>query len=990
MLKPWVLWGIGGVAILALALLAGSSLLWSPSPDSDLTSPPAESQAPLDDSSSTPSGDDPSHDSESAASNRQSTEPTSEPSKTSDPDANTDNQTENQDASDASGSGSTDPTETSKASSDSSGTAPGADVIVNGKPIPTSRVDHAFQDLLKRYQESYQEQGRDFRRVLQGPSGSYQELQIRYQAAQAVIEQEIIEQQAAQHGIDLNDSTLQRAFEQRFRSFLNDNSITEDQLTDLYQDRQKRAATQRLLGIDAPSVQALKERLRREARYQLLRQKIAQDVIEIDAELSSEEATQAFSDWMRTQKAESEIIYQDPLLRAHHLEQRISETENLKERQTRVQKTISAYQTAKEQLSIDDAAIDYILGLLYNVRVQVSQAMKDQVLEQSSSGDSSSGGGSRDVDELNQDIQESRRQATQLLSPFNVHDEDQIRRMLKADTGNPLYKYMYARYLYNDSDDQIRARRVIQMLNRALNLAPNYVDALTLFGDLRLEQQYHQQAISYYRRALDAYNTDIEAQLRTVSQDTVRRKLAEAHIAFARSINAEAADEQTSEQRRQSLNQAEELLNGLKDKLSKKDSGYQAVLTGLGDVAMLRGQYEQAQSYYQNARNVDETAEAQVNLGHAYREDEQWEEAEAAYRQALEISSGFASAHEGLARLYKVRNKPDEALAQYQKAFSSGRLSYGERRQIALEALELDADNVDMRLSLGNFYLESNVYQGALVQYQAVLDQSAENVAAHIGIGRVHLERLDYDKALSAFQAALDADPTTGQAIEAHEWIIKAERRKAGPGKPLPESGQEAIWRLAQLYADANQPNESFERLLTLREDYPDFRPDAVQALMEQAKASVGDDLPGQPTPDQGRQLIEPGEDHGPYATTPPTSGPHYVISADWGLHTQQILDEVQVRNLAGGGVLIQYQPTLSYETQSQLRELVTGLRESGTHCRLALAPYDGLSTPIVLTAWRRIDSLKEFDEERIRAFIAAHIEKGPEVGQVGCALPGS
>ena len=920
-----------------------------------------------------------------ASSDRQSTDPDAKASDTSNPAANRDNP----DATDTGDSASTQASDTAPSSDDSSDTRD-ADIVVNGEPIATSRVDQAFRDLLQRYQASYQEQGRDLKQALRGPSGSYQELQIRYQAAQAVIEQEIIEQQAAQHGIELSDSTLQEAFEQQFQSFLNENSITEDQLVDLYQGRQTRAATQRLLGIDDPSVPALKERMRSEARYQLLRQRIAQDVINIDAKLSSDDATQAFSDWIETQKAESEIIYQDLLLRAHHLEQQISEIEDLQERQARIQKTISTYQSAKQQLSIDDEAIDYILGLLYNIRVQVSQAMKDQMLEDSSSGGSNNGGGTRDVDELNQDIQESRRQATQLLSPFNVNDEDQIRRMLKADSGNPLYKYMYARYLHNNSDDPKRVKQVISMLNRALDLAPNYVDALTLFGDLRLEQTYHTQAVEYYRQALDAYDADVEPQLRTVSQDTVRRKLAEAHIAQARSIDSVNGDERRAEQRQQSLNQAEELLNGLKAELGPNDNGYQAVLTGLGDIAMLRGRYERAQSHYHEALNADATAQAQVSLGHAYRADEQWTEAEAAYRQALETSNGFAPAHEGLARLYQARNRPEEALAQYQKAFSSGRLSYSERRQIALDALEIDADNDDMRLSLGNFYLENNVYQGALEQYQQVLEQDAGNVAAQIGIGRVHLERLDYDKALSALQKALDAKPTTGQEIEIQEWIVKAERRKAGPGKPLPKSGQEAIWRLAQLFANANQPNESFERLLTLREDYPEFRPDAVRSLMEQSKAAVGDDLPGQPTPDQGRQLIEPGEDHGPYTTTPPTSGPHYVISADWGIHTEQILDEVQVRNLAGGGVLIQYRPDLSNETRSRLRQLVAGLRESGTHCRLALAPYEGLSTPIVLTAWQRIDSLKEFDEERIRAFIAAHIEKGPEVGQVGCSLPGS
>lgn len=952
-MKSWILWGIGGLALIALAVIAGPSLL-GPTPSTDPASTPSKSESSQRDTSP----GDPSDDGRGAPS------PGAE-----------------------NGTGETPPA--SQTANDDGPVASSIDIIVNGEPIATSQVDRAFRDLLERYQASYQQQGRNFSQSLQGPSGAYQELQIRYQAAQSVIDREIIAQQAEQRGIALDASTLQQAFEQRFRSFLNENSITEDQLVELYGEPQKRAATQRLLGIDDPSVEALKDRLRREVRASLLQQRLAEAVLGDEADLASEESQQAFTDWLQTRKSQSDIVYRDPLLNAHHLEQRISETEDLKERQARVQKTIGAYQAAKEQLDIDNT-IDYILGLLYNIRVQISQGLKDQILEQSSSSSSEGAGEDSRVSQLDQEIEESRRQASQLLSPFNVDDEQQIRRMVQVDSGNPLYKYMYARFLFNNSDDPKRAKQVITMLNRALDLAPHYVDALTLYGDLRFEQGYFAQAVDYYRRALDAFDADIEPQLRTVARGTVRQRLAEAHTARARSIDPDSADEQTLTDRRRSLNQAEELLQDLQADLGPDDRMYATVLADLGDVAMVRGDPTAAQSHYQEALEVDRTAEVQVKLGHAYRARGDWTQAESAYRGALETSNGFAPAHEGLARLYRAQGQMDQAVREFRIAFGSGRLSYSERRQIALEALDLDPDNVDMRLSLGHFYLANNVYEGALEQYRAVLDASPQNVTARIGIGRVHLERLAYGDALSAFQNALDADPTPGERIEIYEWVIKAEQRRAGPGNPLPSSGREAIWQLAQLYAETDQPNESFERLLTLREDYPDFRPDDVRALMDQAKASVGDELPGQPTPNQGRQLIEPGEDHGPYATTPPTSGPHYVISADWGVHTDPIPDEVQVRNLAGGGVLVQYRPDLADETRAQLRELITGIRESGTHCRVLLAPYDGLSTAIALTAWTRIDTLGEFDAERIRAFISAHIEKGPEVGQVGCTQPGS
>ena len=955
MFKSWTLWIVGGLALLALAFFGGSTLLTSPS-DPEPTPTATDSADP----SGSSTEDDTSSSSQNEAPNDSRSSSTDDPSDGADTETN------------------------AEAPSESA-----IDLTVNGEPVPTSRVDQAFRSLLYRYQEAYRKEGRDFTQALQGPSGSYQEIQIRYQAAQSVIQQEVIDQEAERLGVQISDSTLQEAYEERFQTFLDENSITEDQLVELYQDSQKRTLTQRLLGVSDPSVEALKDRLRREVRYRLLADELAKRVLSDSADLSSDEAETEFNEWLSERIDESEIVYRQPLLRAHAMEKRISEAESLKEKQQRVQETIGAYQHAKETLDVDPASIDYIIGLLHNIRISVSQQRKEQLLDQAEATGSSDESSDDEVSQLDQQIQESRREATQLLSPLNVNSETQLLEMMKADSGNPLYKYMYAQYLFSNQDTN-RAMRVIQMLERAIDLAPDYVDAHVLYGDVRMQQSYYADAIDHYRNALDSFDADIQAQLKTASRHVIRHKLAEASIARARSIDPQSAADQALQQRRRSLDQAEEHLNDLKANLGPPSRIYTDVLAGLGDVAMLRGDYQQAQSHYREALDVAVTADVQVKLGDAYRRNEQWREAERTYRQALETSTGFAPAHEGLAQLYQAQGETDRALEQFKKAFGSDRLFYGERRRIALEALEIDPNDVDMRLQLGNFYLDQNVYEGALKQYQAILDQSPDNVAAHIGVGRVHLGRLHYDKALSAFREALAADPTSGQRIEAYEWIVEAERGKVGPGAPLPESGREALWQLAQLYAETQQPNESFNRLLKLRENHPDFRPDAVQALMEETKATVGDDLPGTPTPNQGTELIEPGENHDPYATTPPTSGPHYVISADWGVHTDPIPNEVQVRNLAGGGVLIQYQPNASDEIRTRLRELVNEFRDSGTHCRVLLAPYEGLSSPIALTAWTRIDTLDDLDEARIRSFVSAHIGKGPEVGQVGCSLPGS
>jgi hypothetical protein len=46
---------------------------------------------------------------------------------------------------------------------------------------------------------------------------------------------------------------------------------------------------------------------------------------------------------------------------------------------------------------------------------------------------------------------------------------------------------------------------------------------------------------------------------------------------------------------------------------------------------------------------------------------------------------------------------------------------------------------------------------------------------------------------------------------------------------------------------------------------------------------------------------------------------------------------------------------------------------------RVVIIPRPGLDTTIALTAWTKLDKMDKFDEGRIRAFIAAYHNKGPE-----------
>jgi hypothetical protein len=125
---------------------------------------------------------------------------------------------------------------------------------------------------------------------------------------------------------------------------------------------------------------------------------------------------------------------------------------------------------------------------------------------------------------------------------------------------------------------------------------------------------------------------------------------------------------------------------------------------------------------------------------------------------------------------------------------------------------------------------------------------------------------------------------------------------------------------------------------------------------------------PGMAQPDLGNQHITYPET-ATYNTSPPTSGPHYTTIAPWGIHAEPIPNELQVHNLEDGGVMVQYNcPDGCPDLVEQLSSVVERYDEM-----VILAPYPDMDSRIALTAWGRLDTLEEFDKQRIVKFINAY-----------------
>lgn len=131
--------------------------------------------------------------------------------------------------------------------------------------------------------------------------------------------------------------------------------------------------------------------------------------------------------------------------------------------------------------------------------------------------------------------------------------------------------------------------------------------------------------------------------------------------------------------------------------------------------------------------------------------------------------------------------------------------------------------------------------------------------------------------------------------------------------------------------------------------------------------------------PQMGRDHLVQGEAPPDYKSSPATSGDHSSTTAECGIYTSEVPDEVQVHNLEHGAVVIQYQPGLDSAAIQALQEYA---RTKASH--ILVAPRADLDDPVVVTSWTRMLRLRTADIGTIDVYYDQFVLSGPEVG-VAC-----
>ena len=171
------------------------------------------------------------------------------------------------------------------------------------------------------------------------------------------------------------------------------------------------------------------------------------------------------------------------------------------------------------------------------------------------------------------------------------------------------------------------------------------------------------------------------------------------------------------------------------------------------------------------ARANPDSAEAQFELGNAYVQTRQWEQAAAAYQRAIELDPNYQAAYANLGVVYYQQERLDLAASQYKKA------------------LELNPDDGEVAYNLGALYLQQALLSGgqpdpelldqAIAQLQQAQELAPDLAEPNFSLGVAYAALNQRDKAIEAFETFLKLDtgqdPRASQEAESHLQTLRGE-----------------------------------------------------------------------------------------------------------------------------------------------------------------------------------------------------------------------
>lgn len=153
------------------------------------------------------------------------------------------------------------------------------------------------------------------------------------------------------------------------------------------------------------------------------------------------------------------------------------------------------------------------------------------------------------------------------------------------------------------------------------------------------------------------------------------------------------------------------------------------------------------------------------NLGQAYANKQQYTEAEASYKKAIEIKADNADAYSGLANIYNAQKKFDLAVEASKKA-----------AEIGGAGAAGGGGNAEALYNQGVTLWNAQKYADAKTQFEAAIKANPNLALAHYQLGMANLNLGALPEAVAAFENYLKVDPNGPKAAEVKGFVAQLKK----------------------------------------------------------------------------------------------------------------------------------------------------------------------------------------------------------------------